>query len=304
MCDGKLRCPSDMDKLVTSKTKAYTKALTDYTADIDNTAALERVKKAAANLWVARVEQAGAYALRGRDLPEGWIRDAGHALARSRQDQIALMPVKPADDAPANVRRAYKELDDAREQLALADAVLTADEQVPLNGTPHPGPAFGARPVPVDAAAQVAQAEINYAQAIHGDTPTTTGERWRALVNHGYMPYDPFSDPAHPRASQSAPWVRHHRPAEPVDVEAVRRAYGDPADVSWDPTSQAVMVEPDSEGYMDDDEREYRATRVEQSLWQLGYHTEREGATITVCRAPDIAAWRKASDSSRQAAAA
>ena len=306
MCDGKpgLRCISDMDKAVKAKTAAYADAVAAHADDIDSAASIERVNNAAGELWVARIEQAGAYAHRGRDLPAGWVSDVGSSLARARQDQAALMPVKPAKDAPVAVRRAYRELAEARDALALSDAVLTADEQIPLNGTPQPGPAFGPRPIALNPEMKVAAAEQRYAGLAHAGTPATTGERWRALVTRGYMPYDPFSDPAHPTAAQSAPWVRHHRPAEPIDVETVRRAYGEPGDVSWDEDSKTVVVEPDSEGYMEPDEREYLAQRIEQSLWQLGFHTEREGSTVTICRSPDIHAWRKATDSTRKAVAA
>lgn len=306
MCEGKpgLRCVGDMDKAVKTKTAAYTKAISEHAANIDSASSIEKVNRAASDLWVSRIEQAGAYAARGRDLPDGWIGNAGHALARARQEQAALMPVKPGKDAPASLRKAYQGLAEARDELAFADAISTADESTPLNGAPQPGPAFGPRPVPLDPQARVAAAELAYAQVLHPDSPATTGETWRALVTYSQMPYDPFANPSHPTASQSAPWVRHHRPAEPVDVETVRRAYGDPSDVWWDETTGTVVVEPDSGCYLEEDEREFTASRVEQNLWQLGFHTERDGATITIFRSPDISAWRKAADASNKVVAA
>src|SRR5690606_20760900 len=123
-------------------------ALIDHAQNIDDTTALETVRAASQDLWVHQLELAGTQASAGSTPPgENWWNDAGTALQQAHKDQEALMPVKPAADAPKHVRDAYRFLAAARDDLARRDAIEVADHLAFAYGTQlPPEPQHGPRP--------------------------------------------------------------------------------------------------------------------------------------------------------------
>lgn len=296
MCQAKpgSRCAGDTEKDLTKAKNAYVAALTAHANDLDDASTAEKVQAAAAALWVSQLEYAAAHVSGPRPVTDDWRVNVAYDLDQAHRDQAALMPPHPGPDAPRKVKDAYRRLAEARDRLARADAIVAADEQAPLTGRPNPGPVVGPRPTTWTVESDVTQAEYDYARALHPDTDMTVGEHWRHLLNYGQVPYDPFSNATHPRASESAPWVRHSRPAAALDVPALRRATGLGDAVYWDAPTRTIAVHFDAEEMLEDDEREDYSARIEASLWQLGYHTERDGSEITIGKVPDIAGWVEA----------
>lgn len=272
-------------------------AMARTSADVD--AAYDRLLRARMDYDSTSVGQAALS--NSNDPADRWRYRAGKALAVTRREQERLMPSGGSDHNPAQAA-AYKELQDARLDLAYAEAARAADI---VMGDQGDGQAVEARAQAVDAAAaRVAEAEASYsyhsaggtpdwgtfseqeAQAFGSSSPETKNALARAshrrAANMAYRHYDISSYNGLP--PRHAPWIEHVRDVSALDaarVESMVRQFGgDASGVDYD--GQTIHI-PESN------------QQLEQILWAHGYRTTSKPLTgpgeTTISHAPDIQTW-------------